>query len=177
MKKIVSLLIFIFLINTSTSCESDDICDPNTPTTPRLIINFYDSSNPSFLKPVSKLFIEGENMKTGFLFNGVSTIQVPLDTSVDIAKYTFTLNYNDQNPNKTFTDTLEFNYTRQTIYVSRACGYKMNFSLNPKNTIPQAVILNNNPLAISGSWIKLIRILNYNVSNENEAQINIYYNN
>jgi hypothetical protein len=174
MKKIISLFLFTVLINTSSSCESDDICD--SPTTPRLIINFYDSSNPTTLKSVSKLFIIGEDMKTGFLFNGVSTIQVPLDTEKDVAKYVFTLNYNDPNPNKIFTDTLEFNYTRQTIYVSRACGYKINYNFNPKNTTPQAVILNNDPKNISGSWIKLIRILNYNVSTENEAQINIYYN-
>ena len=170
MKKIFSLLILMMLVNTTSSCESDDICDPNTPTTPRLIITFYDDKE--VLKPVSRLFVLGEGMETGLPFNGVNTIQVPLNINENKAKFTFTLN--DKTANA-LTDTLEFNYTRETLYVSRACGYKVNYTLNPKGTIPQAVILNNNPETKSGNWITLIKVIDYNVINEYETQINIYY--
>ena len=74
MKKIFSLLILVMLINTTSSCESDDICDPNTPTTPRLIITFYDGIEA--LKSVNRLYVLGEGMdpKDGLEFNGVNTI-------------------------------------------------------------------------------------------------------
>lgn len=174
MKKIFSLLILVMFINTTSSCESDDICDPDTPTTPRLTITFYDLNN--VLKPVRNLFVEGEGMDSGFLFNGVSTIKIPLNINEDNAKFSFTLNYDDKNPANTFTDILEFNYTRQTIYVSRACGYKINYTLNPIGTTPKAVILNNNPASNKdGNWMKLINVIDYNVINEYETQINIYY--
>ena len=48
MKKIISfLLLFAFGLS---GCEKDDICDANTPTTPRLIISFYDYNNPTVKK-------------------------------------------------------------------------------------------------------------------------------
>ena len=163
------------LINTTSSCESDDICDPNTPTTPRLIITFYNGEGA--IKPVSNLLAVGEGMNTGILFNGVSTIQVPLNINQDSTKYSFTLNYDKNNPSNpnTFTDTLQFNYKRQTLYVSRACGYKINYTLNPKDSLPHAVILNNNPETKEGNWMKVIKVIDYNVINENETQINISY--
>ena len=52
MKKIY--LLFLIAI-TFSSCEKDDICDANTPTTPRLIIDFYDATNPTALKNVINL--------------------------------------------------------------------------------------------------------------------------
>ena len=177
MKKVFSLIVLVMLINTTSSCESDDICDPDTPTTPRLSITFYDDKFA--LKPVTNLRVQGVGMEDALpLFNGVSTIQVPLNISENSAKYGFTLNYDANNPDNpnTFTDTLEFNYTRQTLYVSRACGYKMNFTLNPNDSIPRPVILNNNPdVLVDGNWMKLIQVIDYNVINENETQINIYY--
>ncbi len=72
MRKIFLLLI-VALISFS-SCEKDDICDPNTPTTPRLIISFYSVIEPSLLKPVSNLFILGDGLTTGILFTNVSTV-------------------------------------------------------------------------------------------------------
>ncbi len=165
------------LINTTSSCESDDICDPDTPTTPRLTITFYGGDG--VLKPVTNLYVVGQEMNpdSGFLFNGASTIHIPLNINENSAKYIFTLNYDDRNPANTFTDTLEFNYSRETLYVSRACGYKVNYTLNPKNdTIPHPVILNNNPDdLLNGNWMRLIKVIDYNVINENETQINISY--
>lgn len=175
MKKIYSLLILLLLLNTSSSCEKDDICDPDTPTTPRLTITFYSSVNREQLLPVTNLFVKGIDMDAGYLFNGVSTIQIPLDISKNSAKFTFTLNSKSTNPENIYTDTLQFNYTRQTLFVSKACGYKTVFDLN-KDTLPKAYILNDDPLAISGNWIGKILITNYNVVYENETQVNIYYN-
>ena len=54
MKKIL----LVFLIGWLTlSCEKDDVCDASTPTTPRLIIKFYDNQNPASVRLVKDLKI------------------------------------------------------------------------------------------------------------------------
>ncbi|WP_299110323.1 DUF6452 family protein [uncultured Winogradskyella sp.] len=58
--KFVVLLIAIALIN----CERDDICSYTTSTTPRLIIEFYDTDEPDDLKNVPRLTVYGEGMFT-----------------------------------------------------------------------------------------------------------------
>lgn len=58
--KFVILLIAVSLIN----CERDDICAYTTSTTPRLIIEFYDSDSPDDLKDVPRLTVYGEGMFT-----------------------------------------------------------------------------------------------------------------
>src|SRR6478672_851923 len=75
-----------------SSCEKDDLCDPNTGTTPQLVIEFYDNSNPTVLKNVTDLKITGEGGNGVFSFNGVSKIKLPLKTTADITKYQFVIN-------------------------------------------------------------------------------------
>ena len=174
MKKIFLLL--LVLAFSISGCEKDDICDPDTPTTPRLIISLYSVVDPSLLKPASKLFLLGEGMDTGILFTNASTIQVPLQTTQDSTKYSFILNYDaDSDPETEYTDILQFNYSRENLYVSRACGYKTVFDLNNQPGLPNPYVLNNDPDKIEGNWIKYITIKNFNIDNENETQINIYY--
>jgi hypothetical protein len=59
MKKILVLLLVVS-VQLFSSCEKDDICDPNTPTTPRLIIDFYNIEDPTKTKNVTDLAIVGE---------------------------------------------------------------------------------------------------------------------
>ncbi|MUU77436.1 DUF6452 family protein [Winogradskyella endarachnes] len=58
--KYIVLLIAISFIN----CERDDICAYTTSTTPRLIIEFYDTDNPDDLKDVPRLTVYGEGIFT-----------------------------------------------------------------------------------------------------------------
>jgi hypothetical protein len=67
MKKILVLLLVVS-VQLFSSCEKDDICDPNTPTTPRLIIDFYNIEDPTKTKNVTDLAIVGDGMTTGILF-------------------------------------------------------------------------------------------------------------
>lgn len=166
------LVVFSF---SSSSCEKDDICDVNTPTTPRLIIDFYDITNPSIVKSVTNLLIVGNGLTTGILFNGVSKIQVPLKITDDLTKYSFVLNYGNTDATLVYTDTLEFNYSRKTVFVSRACGYKTLFDLNNNVTLPNPFILNNDPLITEGVWIKNMTVVKYNLETENETHIKIYF--
>lgn len=175
MKKILLLVLIAGL--SFSSCEKDDICDANTPTTPRLIINFYDVQNPLNDKYVINLQIVADGLDSGILFNGINKIQVPLDLNTDTVNYSFILNSGNANPDLIYTDKLQFNYTRKTVYVSRACGYKTLFDLiNDNDPItPNPFILNNNPVLADGNWIKNIIIDKYNLESENETHIKIYF--
>ena len=53
------LLLSVFF----SSCEKDDICDTNTPTTPKIVIEFYDVANPTTLKNVTNLGVIAPGFK------------------------------------------------------------------------------------------------------------------
>ncbi|MEN2412714.1 DUF6452 family protein [Flavobacterium mesophilum] len=183
MKKIVSvLLLFTFGLS---SCEKDDICDPNTPTTPRLVIEFYDANNQ--LKPVTNLKVIGEGMPEGIIFNENATgeakyltngskISIPLKTDADSTTYTFILDSGNENPAAVNTDQVRFNYSRQNLYVSRACGFKTIFKLDPLSDGPPL----SRPFVkedtdSKGFWMTQIYVNDYNIELENEVHIKIFF--
>lgn len=162
----------------AAGCEKDDICEATTPTTPRLVIEFYNNENRAELKNVTNLELRSDNPELDSLvFNGVSRILVPLNTMADVTSYTFTLNYNNPNPVFIYTDTLEFNYTRRQEFVSRACGYKMLFDLYNDTDLqtPAGILLNGNAALPPGQWIKDIDVQTYTVENETEVHVKIYH--
>lgn len=128
-------LLFIF------SCERDDICTGETPTTPRLIIDFIDNTDLTTLKAVTDLRIEDTEDNSNVVpeYNGGDSNQVilPLKTTTNSTQYTFYKDYavNDNGtPDDTSDDEIDGNpdvitilYTRKDVYVSRACGYKTIF--------------------------------------------------
>ena len=165
-------LIVLAIAFSFTGCEKDDICDANTPTTPRLIVTFYDFANPTVLKKVTQLNVTGVNESVALnTFDAVDTISLPLKTTEDFTKYTFTLNASD--PTHTVTDLLQFNYSREDIFVSRACGFKTIFDLN-RTSLP-AFILNDDATVSQGNWIKKIEVIQPNINNENETHLKIYF--
>jgi hypothetical protein len=187
MKKIISLLI-IFTFGLS-SCEKDDICDPNTPTTARLVITFYDVNNPSLLKSVTNLRVIGEGMPEteGVIFNENATgdakylangnkIAIPLKTDADAARFKFILDYGNVNPAAINTDEIRFNYTRQNVYVSRACGFKTIFELNP-NAIgpPITTPFLQFDTDANGLWMQQVFVKKYNIDSENETHVEVYF--
>lgn len=167
MKKIQLLLICLFSI-TFSSCEKDDICEATTPTTPKLVIEFYDILNPTVKKNVTNLAVKEINTATSLAFTGTSKIQIPLQISQDITKYSFILN--STNATIKNEDFLQFNYTRQNLFVSRACGFKTNFILN--STIPFIKTETSIP---DGYWIQNVVIISSNITTENEAHVKIYF--
>ncbi|HEX8268557.1 MAG TPA: DUF6452 family protein [Flavobacterium sp.] len=173
MKNIILLILTITLF--LSGCEKDDICDANTPTTPRLIIEFYNSASPSELKPVDDLKLISDIEGIDTTFADVTRIAVPLQTTADVTRYRFVLNYNSTDPALIYEDTLEFNYTRENIFVSRACGYKTLFTLNDNPELPDGVILNDDPNTDLGSWIDNIVVEKNNLETENEVHIRILF--
>lgn len=165
----------------SSSCEPDDICDPNTPTTPRMLIQFFNIQNPAVQKNVSNLKVIGEGMTEGVVFNPTATgdakylangssILLPLNPDTDVVKYKFILNYGNTNPLIVNTDNLEFNYTRENIYVSRACGFKTNFNMAEINPF---IITDGTPA--DELWIEYLIVEQNNITNENETIIKIFF--
>ena len=173
MKKLLRLIILISY--SFSSCEKDDICDANTPTTPRLIIEFYDNDNRENRKNVTNLALLGDGLTTAIVFTTGNKIQVPLQLTTTSTTYTFTLNADNDNPALIFTDIIQFNYSTKTVFVSRACGYKILFDLNSDITLPNPFVLNDDPAVTNGNWIKDITVEKFNLETENETHIKIYF--
>ena len=53
-KYIIGCILSLIGIITLQNCERDDICAEGTTTTPRLLIEFYDASNPDDFKKCTK---------------------------------------------------------------------------------------------------------------------------
>lgn len=164
MKKILTLFLIAL---TFSGCEKDDICIDET--TPQLVLEFYDISNPSIKKPVVNLSITAEGQSPLGTFNGDTKILLPLNINQDHTKYRLLLNSTSLNGSNE--DILEFNYTRQDIFVSRACGFKTIFELNQT---PLGLI-KSDAITPDGFWIQDINLLTSNISTENETHIKIYF--
>ena len=179
MKKI---LLFLLIATFSfSSCEKDDICDANTPTTPRLVMEFYDISNPSILKNVTNLKVIGDGMTEGIVLNSTasggsrylsngSKISIPLKTDADATKFRFILNSGNPNPTLIDIDEVTFNYTSNDVFVSRACGFKTLFTLDPLKPYTQTTIP-----ATKLKWMQFISVEKSNIANENETHIKVFF--
>lgn len=174
------LLLIVCLITLFT-CEKDDICEEGAAVTPQLIVTFYDNAEITEKKNVENLYFFGlddSNNRVIFENSTISTtdsIAFPLRTDINVSKIVFFRNAftNDNGTpddnSDDFIDTdnqevINFNYVREEIYVSRACGYKMNYSgLNP--------VLETD----ADNWILGIDIVNPIVENEISAHVKIYH--
>lgn len=182
MKKISTLLLLLLL--TTVSCEKDDICPESTPTTPKLILRFYDISNQDDTKNVTSFGVTSldENGETFVLsgFNGVTTdsISLPLriqTTAENFTRFTFYKDFavdDNGTPNDPSDDifsgnpdVITFAYKREDVFVSRACGFK---------TIFKELILT---VELDGdNWIINSEILNNStVENEISAHVKIFH--
>lgn len=177
MKKIIALILICFTI--VLSCERDDLCPDDTPTTPRLIIDFKDVANPESSKNVFNFRAEDANDSESFLssFNNVTADQVilPLKTTEDSTQFALYKDFGEVDDNGTpddETDDIELAnrdvitiaYARKDIYVSRACGYKTIF----KNV---SVTIEND----SDNWLQIIDPINdiTIIEDETETHFNI----
>jgi len=148
-------------------CEKDDICiEPNT--TPRLIIDFYDSQNTSVLKQVANLVVQGEGAISTLNFNLVTRIELPLKTNENFTQYT--LNINSTSSTLSNIDVLRFNYVRNDIYISRGCGFKTNFELNLFEGF-----VKSNPTGDDEFWIENIELIKNKIDSEDDVHIKMYF--
>jgi hypothetical protein len=180
MKKIIVIALFALCVGYAFwSCEKDDICAEGTATTPSLVIQFFNNENRTVARRVTNLRVAGQGMPGPILWGGAEAetvsdtiIRVPLRTGMDTTTYGFTNNSTATDGTRN-QDIITFNYTRNEVYVSRACGYKTLFYLN--DNIPGS---SENPVLDAGGdgpWISEIVVVKPNIENENETHINIYF--
>ncbi len=183
MKNIIAVVLLVSFF--FAGCEKDDICDPTTPTTPRLVLQFYDKNNISLTRATTNLKIVGivgdgmddtngvPNANGGQTWND-TVVYLPLRLNENSTKFKLILNANDSNDANDLIDVLEFNYTRNDVYVSRGCGFKTLFNLFG-DPMKDPFVLNETPDATVGNWINNIQVLQSQINDENEAHIKIFF--
>lgn len=170
MKKI-SLLALILILATYISCERDDICAESTSTTPRLIIDLYDNDDPDSKEFVFDLVVIGignDEVLDDYSIVDTDVIYLPLKTDDNTTQYSLIEGYSyDDNDTPDDTtddiiggneDIITINYSREEVYVSRACGYKTVFK-NVTITVEDD----------GDNWIESQQPLNSNQSVEDET--------
>lgn len=157
----ITILLVVFAVS-FWNCEKDDICPEDTVTTPQLVIEFYDAADNTLLKEVPSIaYFENTVMDT-LTETTASQILIPLRTTENSVTFSMILNGVDDDISNDVEDTVTINYSRQDIYISRACGYKTNFTLTD--------------FAVnSTNWINNATIEQPNVTNEDEVHIKIYF--
>ena len=104
-----------------------------------------------------------------YVTNG-SKISIPLKTDTNTTTYSFILNSRNSNPTLIDTDKVTFNYTRNDVFVSRACGFKTLFTFDPLNPYDQTPIP-----ATKLKWMQYISVEKSNIDNENETHIKVFF--
>lgn len=139
--KNTNYLFLLLTISIFCGCERDDICPNSTPTSPRLVIDLFDFENQENSKNVFGLVVAGVgNLFVLSDYNNVTSNQLilPLKTDENTTEYILIKDsfINDAGTPDDSTDDfidgsnqdlLTINYSREQVYVSRACGFKTIF--------------------------------------------------
>lgn len=152
----------------SLSCERDDICPESTPTTPRLVIQFFDINNPDIQKNINELVIQSatEENENVISYDNVSELILPLKTNQNSTRFLMSINTESEDESLINTDEIIFNYARRNTYINRACGFKVEF-LDLQTTIVEEPENNN--------WMKANIVQQPNIDNEDETHLFIYH--
>ena len=158
---------FVFLLFCSflmSSCEKDDICLIETPTTPRLIVRLFDKDDRLNFKAADSITIYGVGQEQALVTLTTDSLVLPLKTQATFTQYAFLLK--TRTVSTTEGDTIQFNYSRYDEYLNRSCGYRANFILDDN--------LISYPTA-GTNWMESFEILIDTVSNEQQTHLAIYH--
>ncbi len=169
----LKILLSLLILASLWSCERDDICASATPTTPHLIVRFYNINVSSETKTVRHMSVSAEGHSEYLVYDKtIDSIVLPLKlealNTLNTTRFILTRDADydeDDDPNTVSnTDIIEVNYTPELIYVSRACGYKSVFNnvSATRNTD-------------SSNWIVGMEVINDTIKNEDAAHINIFH--
>lgn len=170
MKKIIPVLLIASLMIYVSSCEKDDICVEGD--TPQLVIGFFDIDDTTEAKDVPSLRIKEIILDT--VINTISdrsssldSIGVPLRSDVTSTSFAFITDSADDADTGDETgniDTLTISYSPREAFVSRACGYVMNYD---DLTISLPASANN--------WIQDITVVQKTVENSKSIHVKIFF--
>ncbi len=194
-KSIIFLTLILIATLISYNCERDDICAETTPTTPRLVVEFYDVNEPEDLKSVTRLSVYGDSpdipapneddfssailidpFEPDRVFNrNTNSVSLPLlignenetTTSRFILEKDTNFRLDDEDDTNSNIDIIEISYETEFVYVSRACGYKSIF----KN------LQVSFETSDDGAWISGIEVVDTVeiVENENTVHVRILH--
>lgn len=134
------------------ACEKDDFCTLN-PVTPKLILRFYDTADRTQLKTVNQLYVWASGKDSIFVNQSTDSLSIPLNSIANETVY----NFSKGNVVNQFT----IRYTPQQIYVSRSCGFKVNFD--------DVSYVSDN------SWITDFSTTTTVIDNQNAAHVQIFH--
>lgn len=174
MKNYYLYIFTAFIIGTTFfSCERDDIC-VDTPITPLMTINFLNE-DPNFELPrvVNNLEIRLLENDSSVFATPVSrdSLNIPLRTLSEETTYIFTRNVGDANSNNTASDTLQFTYNTENVFVNRACGFKTFYSNLSLIINPARATNSTEP----NNWISRFEINNTNINDEPNTHIRLFH--
>ncbi|AIY13556.1 DUF6452 family protein [Cellulophaga baltica] len=162
LKYILALAVMVFAFN---SCEKDDICVDGD--TPLLVIRFYDATITTDLKAPSNLQVKGllDTGEYGDIITNTSTDSIQIPLRIDGLSTTYNLSINAttdaENANE---DVLVFDYATKEVFISRACGYVVNYEE-----------LSDELTTDTDNWIKNIEITNTTVEDQTTAHVKIFH--
>ena len=124
---------------------------------------------------MTNLTIIGEGMTEGITFSGSTlingnTVSIPLQTDVDATTFRFILNFGNANPAVVNEDIVRLNYTRKNEFISRACGFKTTYLLDPVTPF-----VHTDGATANGKWINTIAVKNSTIETENETHLEIFF--
>ncbi len=149
------LSISILAILGISACRKDDIC--NGDATPDLKIKFF-AYNDTIEKSMDTLFVIALPLQDTVI-NGnqnITDLSLALNVNEDACGFVLISGQNN--------DTLLFHYSREKVFVSKSCGYKVNFHN-----------LNVDLQQDNDNWIKQIDLLTTDIVTDSVTHINIYH--
>ncbi|MXN90551.1 hypothetical protein GR160_04880 [Flavobacterium sp. Sd200] len=175
MKRLIgSVSLLLVLSCYLLSCEKDDLCPETTQTTSRLVLGFYSETNHEAPQAVTRLQVFTEGSQDTIQLSTIDEVSLPLRTDATSTKWGLIYNRPVADGYEPNTDFLEFKYTTREEYVSRACGYKVLFTLEDDTDLLPNPVLTDTP-AGGGRWIDGTEILETNIENENDIHIKVYW--
>ena len=146
------LLIYFFIL---FSCEPDDLCLETYPDTPKLIIKFFDQFSQENVI-INNLTIEDSDRNLVLFTGTTDSISIPLNYTKQQTSLNFIYNTN--------LDKVYVNYVTNEVFVSKGCGYRMEYLLE------NIIVENDNE-----NWISSLEILNENVVEELNHHVKIFF--
>ena len=163
----IGIVIFIGILAVA-SCEKDDICVEGD--TPLLVIEFYNINDTSALKivPTIRVVGVGQNVTVNTVADrtALNTISIPLKTDVDVTSFIIiSASASAEDGSETGNiDTVNFSYKRLEDFLSRGCGFVVNYDS-----------LQANVSADTNNWIKDIEIIRSQVINSDSTHVKIFH--
>ncbi|MEM9076630.1 MAG: DUF6452 family protein [Bacteroidota bacterium] len=170
MKKIYPVICILFLLTYTSSCERDDICTDGD--TPLLVLGFFDSEDTTLAKvvPTFRVVETILNTEINTITGGTSTLDsigVPLRTDAITTSFAFIINSAidaDTGEETGNIDTLTITYTPREEFISRGCGFVINFdNLDVQLT------------SDAENWIQDLSIQQQTIENSNNIHVKIFH--